>query len=291
MPFQTILPSIVQAVSLQKQLRTTSEWIQHNLYPPEQERADGVPIRSREADVMAALSLYDAVDCQNVSENSVILASLVLNPELSEAWTRHGINFEWHKEGDVPHSYDDRAEHEMPEEMELQLWTSALSYSLDARKIAEMTEDPDWLGIKADHVIRHDNWIHWECLHLVCNLRFGLIPCATDPTCFKLHLLSSLTVYPQQMERRVRDQEMLQHIRIARAEHILDSHPIRAYVPPYDPTELEEWTSHMDAHSRAGIHQLSLLIKKEVAQMAPGRKRKQLSAAIHHMLRDVMALR
>eukprot|EP00961_Rhodomonas_salina_P034525 464846-Rhodomonas_salina.1 len=96
MPFQTILPSNVQAVSLQKQLRTTREWIQHNLYPPAQERADVVPMQSREADVAAALSLHDTIDGPNVSENSMILTSLGLNPELEEAWTRHGINFEQH---------------------------------------------------------------------------------------------------------------------------------------------------------------------------------------------------
>eukprot|EP00961_Rhodomonas_salina_P034526 464846-Rhodomonas_salina.2 len=81
----------------------------------------------------------------------------------------------------------------MPEEMEQQLWTSALSSSLETRKIAEMTEDPDWLRIKADHVTQFNNVIRWECSHLVCNLHFRLIPCAKDPTCFKLHLLSSLT--------------------------------------------------------------------------------------------------
>eukprot|EP00961_Rhodomonas_salina_P143480 1930731-Rhodomonas_salina.1 len=155
MPFQTILPSIVQAVSLQ----ATREWIQHNLYPPAQERADVVPIRSREADVAAALSLHNTIDSLNVSENSIILASLWLNLELSEAWTRHGINFEQHKDGYVQNSYHDRAEHEMPEEMELQLWASALSSSLDARKIAEMTEDPDWMRIKADHVTQFNNRI------------------------------------------------------------------------------------------------------------------------------------
>eukprot|EP00961_Rhodomonas_salina_P153617 2068354-Rhodomonas_salina.1 len=96
MPFQTILPSIVQAVSLQKQLCTTREWIQHNLYPPAQERADVIPqaIRSRVADVVAALSLHEAIDSPAVSENSMILASLGLDPELSEAWARHGINFD-----------------------------------------------------------------------------------------------------------------------------------------------------------------------------------------------------
>eukprot|EP00961_Rhodomonas_salina_P026034 351637-Rhodomonas_salina.1 len=193
MPFQTILPSIVQAVSLQKQLHTTREWIQHNLDPPAQDRADVIPIRSREADVAAALSLHDAIDDLHVSENSIILASLRLNPELSEAWTRHGINFEQHEDGNVQNSYHDRAEHELQEEMERQLWVSALSSSQDARKIAEMTDDPDWLRIKADHVTQFDNRIQWECSHLVGNLRFRLISCAHDPSCFKLHLLSSLT--------------------------------------------------------------------------------------------------
>eukprot|EP00961_Rhodomonas_salina_P115054 1548210-Rhodomonas_salina.1 len=186
---------------------------------------------------------------------------------------------------------DNCAAHEMPEEMDLQLWTSALSHSLDARKIAEMTADSDWLKIKAEHVSRHDKWIRWECSHLACRLHFRLIPCSANPTCFRLQLLSFLTVYPQQIEHRARDQEMLQHIRRARAEHMLDSHHNRAYVPQYDPSELKEWTSHMDPHSWAGIHQTLLLIKKEVAQMVPGRKRLQLLTAIQHMLRDVLALR
>eukprot|EP00961_Rhodomonas_salina_P203532 2746324-Rhodomonas_salina.1 len=137
-----------------------------------------------------------------------------------------------------------------------------------------MTEDADWRKIKADHVTQFDNRIRWECSHLVCNLRFRLIPCAKHPTRFKLHLLSSLTVYPQQSEHRARDQEMLHHIRAASAEHILDSHFIRPYVPPYNPSELEDWTSHMDAHSLAGIHQLSLTIETEAERMAPGRKKK-----------------
>eukprot|EP00961_Rhodomonas_salina_P288981 3905080-Rhodomonas_salina.1 len=100
-------------------------------------------------------------------------------------------------------------------------------------------------------------------------------------------------VYPQQSERRARDQEMLHHICAVRAEHILDSHVIRPYVPPYDPSELEDWTSHMDAHSRAGIHQLHLTIETEAdsERMASGRKKKQLLAAIAHMRRDIMATR
>eukprot|EP00961_Rhodomonas_salina_P208469 2813467-Rhodomonas_salina.1 len=90
----------MQAVSLQKQLRTTGEWIQHNLHPPAQERADVIPLRSRVADVVAALSLHEAIDSQAVSENSMILASLGLDPELSEAWARHGINFDRREDGD-----------------------------------------------------------------------------------------------------------------------------------------------------------------------------------------------
>eukprot|EP00961_Rhodomonas_salina_P101244 1362703-Rhodomonas_salina.1 len=98
-------------------------------------------------------------------------------------------------------------------------------------------------------------------------------------------------MYPQQAEHRARDHEMFQHISVARAEHILAPPSIRPYVPPYDPAELEEWTSHMNAHSRAGIHQLHLLIEKEAAKLAPGRKKKQLSAALHHMLCDIVASR
>eukprot|EP00961_Rhodomonas_salina_P056336 756831-Rhodomonas_salina.1 len=45
----------------------------------------------------------------------------------------------------------------------------------------------------------------------------------------------------------------------------------------------------MDTHSRAGIHQLRLHIEKEAAKLAPGRKKQQLSAALHHMRRDIMA--
>eukprot|EP00961_Rhodomonas_salina_P129872 1749286-Rhodomonas_salina.1 len=47
----------------------------------------------------------------------------------------------------------------------------------------------------------------------------------------------------------------------------------------------------MDTHSRAGIHQLRLHIEKKAAKLAPGRKQKQLSAALHHMLRDIVASR
>eukprot|EP00961_Rhodomonas_salina_P264236 3571356-Rhodomonas_salina.1 len=156
---------------------------------------------------MAALSLYDAVDGPSVSENSVILAALGLNPELSEAWARHGLNFEQQEDCDVPHSSADRADQDLPEEMELQLWASTLSYSMDARKTAELIDDPEWMRIKADHAIRHDNWIHWECSHLTCQRRFRLIPCAANPTCFRLQLLSSFYVYAQQLEHRARDQE------------------------------------------------------------------------------------
>eukprot|EP00961_Rhodomonas_salina_P116111 1563019-Rhodomonas_salina.1 len=113
---------------------------------------------------MAALSLYDAVDSPSVSENSVVLAALGLNPELSEAWTRHGLNFEQQEDSDVPHSSADRADQDLPEEMELQLWALTLSYSLDARKTAGLIEDPDQsrpcyatrqldtLGMLASHV-------------------------------------------------------------------------------------------------------------------------------------------
>eukprot|EP00961_Rhodomonas_salina_P089960 1209828-Rhodomonas_salina.1 len=47
----------------------------------------------------------------------------------------------------------------------------------------------------------------------------------------------------------------------------------------------------MDTHSLAGIHQLRLLIEKEAAKLAPGRKKKQLSAVLHHMRNDIVASR
>lgn len=105
---------------------------------------------------------------------------------------------------------------------------------------------------------------------LVHRLCFRLIPLVTDSTCFLLQLLSSLTVHPRQAEDSVSDQEMFQHICRTRAEHILNSHWIRAYGPLYDPADLEDWTLHLEVHSRAGIHQIRLLIEQVITQMQPG---------------------
>eukprot|EP00961_Rhodomonas_salina_P079357 1066449-Rhodomonas_salina.4 len=162
MPFQTILSSTVFPVEapLQRQLRTTREWIQHNLDPPAQERADVVPSQSQHTDIITALSLHDRLDCPYVSENSIILASLSLDPELLEAWKQMGINFEQPEEGELQQSFDNRAAHwDVQKEMDQQLWTAALSHSMDTSKLTEMMEDPEWLKIKAEHVRQHNNWI------------------------------------------------------------------------------------------------------------------------------------
>eukprot|EP00961_Rhodomonas_salina_P190066 2564465-Rhodomonas_salina.1 len=62
--------------------RRTAEWINRGLDPPTSRRASDVPLQSRSDDVMAALSLYDALDCPAVSEHSILLSSVGLDPEL-----------------------------------------------------------------------------------------------------------------------------------------------------------------------------------------------------------------
>eukprot|EP00961_Rhodomonas_salina_P187146 2526995-Rhodomonas_salina.1 len=65
--------------------RRTAEWINHGLDPPLSRRATDVPLQSCSDDIMTALSLRDALDCPAVSENSMILASVGLDPELEWA--------------------------------------------------------------------------------------------------------------------------------------------------------------------------------------------------------------
>lgn len=50
-------------------------------------------------------------------------------------------------------------------------------------------------------------------------------------------------------------QELIQDLRQSRAEHILNSNHMTAFVPDYDPLELESWTSHLDIVTRCCIHQ------------------------------------
>eukprot|EP00961_Rhodomonas_salina_P010439 139809-Rhodomonas_salina.1 len=86
--------------------RRTAEWINHGLDPPISERATDVPLQSCSDDIIAALSLHDALDCPAVSKNSILLASVGLDPELDWAWKKLGLNFSEPAEGDSPPSSD-----------------------------------------------------------------------------------------------------------------------------------------------------------------------------------------
>lgn len=81
-----------------------------------------------------------------------------------------------------------------------------------------------------------------ECTKLTRKLYFQLIPLASNPTVFWLQLPSSLLMHLHQVEQRTRDHEMIQHICRARAEQILNSPALEAFVPAYNPHELESWT-------------------------------------------------
>eukprot|EP00961_Rhodomonas_salina_P171272 2309168-Rhodomonas_salina.1 len=90
---------------------------------------------------------------------------------------------------------------------------SALSHNAKLRDEAETWEDPEWLAMTAAHSRKHDYWIRWECAHMPFHLHFLLIPLASDPTVFRLQLLSSLQTFPFRAAQREREAAFRQFLR------------------------------------------------------------------------------
>eukprot|EP00961_Rhodomonas_salina_P003904 53912-Rhodomonas_salina.2 len=145
--------------------------------------------------------------------------------------------------------------------------------------------------MKADHATRHDQQVRWECLRLTCTKRFLLIQLHPNSNIYQMVLLSSLTVHPLQAEQRLRVKALIQDLSQSRAEHILNSNNMTAFVPDYDPLELESWTSHLDTVTRCGIHQTCGQIQSAILQMQQGRKRQHLEGALEWMRLDILRSR
>eukprot|EP00961_Rhodomonas_salina_P008080 109619-Rhodomonas_salina.1 len=62
-PHASLFSNLPTETTQQMRRRRTAEWIDRGLDPPISQRATDVPLQSCSDDVMAALSLYDALDC------------------------------------------------------------------------------------------------------------------------------------------------------------------------------------------------------------------------------------
>eukprot|EP00961_Rhodomonas_salina_P075832 1017764-Rhodomonas_salina.3 len=95
--------------------------------------------------------------------------------------------------------------------------------------------------MKADHTTLHDQQrqVQWECSRLTHIRQFLLIQHHSNSNIYLMILQSSLTVQPRHAEQRSKVQELIQDLRQSRAEHILNSNNMTAFVPDYDPQELE----------------------------------------------------
>eukprot|EP00961_Rhodomonas_salina_P066400 891945-Rhodomonas_salina.2 len=262
MPFQTFLSSTVFPAddSLQAHLRNVTSRMMHAMDPPIQSCAGSVPLRTRSADLNVALDLYEQLDSQHLSLNAIALSSLGLDPELEWAWKKLGINFEEKEDCDSPSSTDSGSVRGADrDETDRQIHASALQYDAAVREMAELTEDDKWRRMKSDHAAQHDQQVRLECLYLTHAKRFRLVPIHSNSNIYQMILLSSLTVQPRQAEQRSRMQELIQDLRQSRlqsmAEHSFYSNCMTAFVPNYDPLDLESWTLHLDIATRCGIHQ------------------------------------
>mmetsp|Transcript_56778 Transcript_56778/g.133033 ORF Transcript_56778/g.133033 Transcript_56778/m.133033 type:complete len:492 (+) Transcript_56778:143-1618(+) len=297
MPFQTFLSNADPPAydSFQAHLRNVTLRLTHAMDPHRPLRPGDVPLRSRDADLDAALDLYEQLDSPQLSLNAIALSSMGLDPELEWAWKKLGFRFEEKEDGDSPSSSDSESVRgKTRDETDRQLHESALHYNAAVREIAELTDDEAWRQMKSDHAARHDQVVRKECLHLTRAKRFRLVLLHPSSDTYQMVLLSSLAVQPQQAEQRSRMQELIQDMQQSSlqnmAEHIIDN-GIDAFVPNYDPQELESWTSHLDIVTRCGIHQTRCEIQSAILQLEPGRKQRQLERALEQMRIDVLRSR